>query len=251
MMIYSGHGNSGEIELAQNCLSQSQISQLSYSDVSPISFFFACLTNNPYSDYSNSLLNKTFAMQWVVEQNKGGVASLGSTTETQIQTDHHFGKAIFKQLKRTDTNMHIADWIQSSAQRYCNAYWRVPYAKDQVKRYVLMGDPTLYIYGTDWYYNPIIQYSKQSDEENKKTESKELTNFEIYPTIANDYIIVKTSEDIESLQITNLSGKIVYNSNNITNNTTISISSLPESLYFVIAQTKGGKTLNKKLIVQH
>lgn len=249
MMIYSGHGSPSGIGITD----YTQINQLAYSDVSPISFFFACSTNRyPNSgNNENYTLSKTFAMQWVVEQNKGGVASLGSTTTTQTYTDHHFGKAIFKQLKRSDTNMHIADWIQSSAQRYCNAYWRASYAKNQFKRYVLMGDPTLYIYGTNSFDNPIIRYSKQSEDEDKEIESKKLVNFEIYPTIANDHIIVNTSECIESLQITNLSGKIVYNDNNVIDNTIISTSSLPESIYFVIAQTKEGKVLNKKLIVQH
>ena len=188
---------------------------------------------------------------YLIFVNKNGVASLGATTNTNTYSDHFSGKVIFKQLKRDGTNMHLADWIQSAMQRYCNAHGRATHAKNQVKRYVLMGDPTLYIYGINWMNNPIIQYSKHLDWEDEKIESLQNVKFEIYPTIANDYIVVNTSEDIERLQITNLNGEIVYNSDNVTDNTTIPVYALSESIYFVVAQTSCGEILNKKIIVRH
>lgn len=247
MMIYSGHGSPNRILLTPEYLEYYDIRFLPYSDISPISFFFACLTNSSYHNYLST--NKTIAMQWILEQNRGGVASFGATTTTKTYPDRHSGKTIFKQLKRRGRNMHLADWTQSSMQRYCNAYWRATHAENQFKRYVLMGDPTLYIYGTDWNYNPCYA-PKQQDENNKKTKIQNL-NFEIFPTIANNNITINTSENIEYLHITNLNGEIICRFENITNNTTISVSSLPESLYLIVAQTKDGNILNEKIIVKH
>lgn len=69
--------------------------------------------------------------------------------------------------------------------------------------------------------------------------------------IANNNITINTSENIEYLHITNLNREIICRFENITNNTTISVSSLPESLYLIVAQTKDGNILNEKIIVKH
>ena len=64
-------------------------------------------------------------------------------------------------------------------------------------------------------------------------------SFSIYPNPVQDRLFLDKFEDIESIKITDISGKQVYESIN-TNDLTIDVSSLHGGVYFVNIQTKTG-----------
>jgi len=79
------------------------------------------------------------------------------------------------------------------------------------------------------------------------------TNFlnvqsKVYPNPATDYIIIANIDGAFSYQITDITGRIVDNGQNIETNT-IDVSALPNSMYFITFENKG-KEYSAKIIVE-
>jgi len=73
---------------------------------------------------------------------------------------------------------------------------------------------------------------------------------EIYPTLASDFVQFNYagSEHVNYIQLTDISGKIIRNSSNPTNKTTLDVRSLSKGVYFVKVGI-GENSITKKLII--
>ena len=80
---------------------------------------------------------------------------------------------------------------------------------------------------------------------NDTTFTKELaeTNIELYPNPARDYMVVMSSDNIESYTIFNLSGEKVIQG--IPNSSTINVTDLQSGLYFILFESKEGRKTSK------
>ena len=80
---------------------------------------------------------------------------------------------------------------------------------------------------------------------NDTTFTKELaeTNIELYPNPARDYMVVMSSDNIESYTIFNLSGEKVIQG--IPNSSTINVTDLQSGLYFIVFESKEGRKTSK------
>jgi len=74
-------------------------------------------------------------------------------------------------------------------------------------------------------------------------------NFNIYPNPAKQHItIANLNHYINQISIKDLSGRVIYSKNNLTENNKITISSFSKGMYFVTIQTGLGETTKKLLI---
>ena len=172
--IYNGHG----IDLYQTTaigspynLAPSATFEYNYAKLQslnnnspyPLGFGFACRLNT----YNT---NMCFGSQWVEEEN-GGVAFYGATVITYLSPDGCFSKKIFnklKQLTNKKENFPLSNWLYCSEQAYYNAFMSANRWK-QIRKYNLIGDPTLYVYGLalneeDIYYSPKAENLVEVDE---------------------------------------------------------------------------------------
>ena len=173
--MYTGHGNRFGI---------GQPYSLSYGDLPicsspyPIGFGFACNMNS----YTT---NDNFAARWVVGAN-GGVAFLGSTVNTFLSPDNSFAKRIFKELKKLTNkanNFSLGVWLRISEEKYYNACIG-PVRRRQVRKYNLIGDPTLAVYGMDYsgVYAPFQMPIKDKDdiEQSNLFTTSQICSIELY-----------------------------------------------------------------------
>jgi hypothetical protein len=76
------------------------------------------------------------------------------------------------------------------------------------------------------------------------------TDILIYPNPASNYINIKTDgNDIQSINIYDITGKVIYHKDGLTKKLNIDISYLKEGIYFINIR-KNTKTINKKLIIK-
>ena len=141
--IYSGHGYDLGISVPYN-INTSNIGFLSYQSPFAMGFGFACHLNS----YT---LDENFGARWVAAPNIGGVTFYGSTITTYFYPDRYLSKKIFTQLRKITNkmaNFPISLWLRTGESKYYNAL-KVVWRRRQVKKYNLIGDPTLAVYGMD------------------------------------------------------------------------------------------------------
>ena len=176
--IYNGHGVNFNLpsfitsaigspyKLIPSAFSRSeylQIQSLDNNSPYPLGFGFSCLLNR----YD---VNKSFGSQWVEEED-GGISFYGATTISYLTPNGSLSKKMFKKLKQITSkkeNFPLSNWLYCSEQAYYNAFesanrW------EQIRKYNLIGDPTLYVYGLalneeDIYYSPKAKNSIEIDE---------------------------------------------------------------------------------------
>ena len=138
MFVYDGHGSDWRIPKPYFWRYDS-IYYISTSglDFQPFGFGFACLLGNIFED-------KNFARSWITSRD-GGVTFLGATTNTTVFMDKYFSRMLFNQLKGRP-NMTIGEFVGNAKAKYYNpdkVVWRL----NEAKKYVLFGDPSLYLFG--------------------------------------------------------------------------------------------------------
>lgn len=79
------------------------------------------------------------------------------------------------------------------------------------------------------------------------------TTFQLIPNPANQSVMINMpkNEQIKSLNIIDLTGKIIFSSANFENNTLVSTGNLAEGIYLVKIETTSNSSLVQKLIVVH
>ncbi|MBQ8721908.1 MAG: T9SS type A sorting domain-containing protein [Paludibacteraceae bacterium] len=161
----------------------------------PMSFGFSCKLNT-------FCTNKNFGAEWIGNIN-GGVTFYSSTTDTKFTPNLRLSKKIFKKLKQfinKKDNFPISTWLYCSEQAYYNALM-TSVRRNQIKRYNLLGDPTLHINGISSNTEENIYYSSQSkkvsDKDNINIKIKQIYVYDITGRLINIYID-KNIDDILS-----------------------------------------------------
>lgn len=221
MFVYSGHGNSRALTSPYNVRYDS-INHIINSglDFQPFGFGFACLLGNIYA-------TNNFARSWVTSK-EGGVTFLGSTTNTYYNPDRYFSRKLFLQLEQKAT-MTIGEFVGSGKAKYYNAD-RVVYRRREAKKYVLYGDPSLYLEGLDIHYN--LTYPRLPIQTNARVgvnENMDLTNSNI----------------VENARIYSTSGHLIMKGN--VNQQLLK--SLPTGIYIAVYESGEGQT-SRKIIVK-
>lgn len=157
MFVYNGHGWNDWIAHPYDW-TNTNIAYISTRklEFQPFGFGFTCLTGNIY-------WNNNFARSWLTDK-EGGITYLGATTTSYNVCDRYFSRKMFNQLKdRPD--MTIGEFISNAKAKYYNPD-KVVWRRREAKKYVLYGDPSLYLFGINLHYNqpyPTSQRSQSPD----------------------------------------------------------------------------------------
>ena len=150
--IYSGHGGITQWDGRSFSLNKNFFGEAT-NTIFPFVFAFACETGY-FADTSN------IGKHWIVKQNKGGVAYLGSSVDTWCHTDNVLEKKIFGNSYSDD--YAIASVINTGKNKYRIFYWGggVNYVKRYLRSYNLLGDPSICANGVGCLNNVYFYYSE-------------------------------------------------------------------------------------------
>lgn len=160
-----------------NGITGNNINQLHNFHPFPMGFGFACQLNSYQT-------NTNFAASWVREDH-GGVTFYGSTTETHCSSDTYLSKKIFCTLKNLCakfSNFPISMWICIAESKYYSALMTGA-RYNQVYRYNLAGDPTLYVFGVDSSSPAPFHAPIKESEEYEDTKIEHVDVYDIYGTL--------------------------------------------------------------------
>ena len=90
-------------------------------------------------------------------------------------------------------------------------------------------------------------FAKQEDNSSVKTIDKNL--FKIYPNPANNEITVSSDENLAKVTIYDVTGKVMYTSNDVNANSTVNVSTFSRGIYMVEVMTDN-KVSVKRLILE-
>lgn len=150
--IYSGHGYSPSwsgiarpYEIFTTASGYNNLYHIANQAPHPMGFGFACHLNSYTTD-------NNFGARWVAKPDAGGVTFYGSTITSFMYPDRYLSKKVFTQLRKITnkmSNFPISLWLRVGEDKYYNAL-KVVWRRRQVKKYNLIGDPTLAVYGMDY-----------------------------------------------------------------------------------------------------
>lgn len=136
LFYYRGHGGSDRIGSPYN-LPVSGFYKQSYAY---LGLGFACSMGDVYCD--------CFAKNWLCNENRGGPIYFASTTSSNRCCNNNHSKRIFRMLKN-NRNMHIAQMTVGGSNKYYGSLRTSSERKKQIKKYMLYGDPSLFIWGAE------------------------------------------------------------------------------------------------------
>ena len=140
MFVYRGHANTCAIGEPYEFYSWE------IESVNAIfGFGFACLLNSPIDPYNETPLG----INWLIDPYGGGPVFYAATTASIRSCNNKLEKQIFKMLQK-DRNMTIAQMINGGTNNYYNRKSNSSRKAIQIKKYMLLGDPSLYIWGTSY-----------------------------------------------------------------------------------------------------
>ena len=139
MFMYFGHGNSSMLG-SPYLFSNTHINRCSNSDLpyQPFAFSFAC-------DNADLFISDNFSHNWLTETN-GGITIFAATESTIIECNKWFSRKIFSPLVELQPTMTIGELVYNAKDKYYYAD-QVPYRRNHIAKYILLGDPSLYIHG--------------------------------------------------------------------------------------------------------
>lgn len=244
---YAGHGNitilGGPLKL--------ETTDLEYyitKNIPPIGFFFACSMNDFISD------SYAFGKVWTcMANNIGGVASYGSTTTSFMAPDSYSSRAIFKEFAKSQPP-HLGSIINNGMMKYKGDWLTYPdwgSKNNQFKRYALLSDPSLYVYGIDTNREPIYM-PKTNNEENIDVKDDTNDSVNVFPTMTDDILIVTLPDETINtrLQIIDLNGRVLIENTLQNSNTEINVQHLPNGIY-IVNITGNSINYKNKIIVSH
>ena len=191
-LVYNGHGTT--LSLGNNIVSSgisapynilpdgfnaastvyNHISDLNNNNPFPMGFGFACSLNSYETDES-------FGAEWVNSPN-GGVALYASVTTSYVAPDNVLSKRIFKRLRNLTNkigNFPLGLWLYLGESDYYHAF-PTSIRKGQVNKYILIGDPTMYVYGMDSYGEIAPFHMPNSNGKNCSHEASNIIQIDIY-----------------------------------------------------------------------
>ena len=135
LFVYRGHSNETRLGTPYTAISYLNIP----SNQSYFSIGLSCLLNRPV-DYN-------FGNRWI---NNGDRACgiYGSTTESDRSSNSYLSKHLFDYYAEQATNLTWGQWMSGAAAKYYSSL-STSARKKQTKKYLILGDPSLYIFGFD------------------------------------------------------------------------------------------------------
>lgn len=217
MFIYIGHGDTMRI-CGPYWFSYMDVDDFktSMQDFQPFGFGFSCLLGNIYK-------NNNFARAWLTST-EGGVTFLGSTTTSYADSDRYFSRTLFKQLKNKP-DITIGEFVGNGKAKYYNAL-RGTRRRQQAKKYVLYGDPSLYLFGIDLQYNNPFSNPLLPQPQRARTHDTDLG-------------------DIVSIRIYSVTGQLLRTC--YTNQP--EFQGLPAGTYMVVVKSKDNQTTQKIVLL--
>ena len=230
LILYRGHGN--YTNWANGFIIQSQFPNVSNNkDYKPFFFSFACNTNSFFYDYKRNL--GTF----LLNTQNGGVSHFGSTIESYRSSNNRSAKKVMEQVEKYNY-IHLAQMTVNGMCKYLNGspyYWM---RKCQVKKYVLLGDPSIYLYGIDnrtgnpAYYAPSQDFDSSDSENFNENINIDSRHINIVSTDISKFIFLK---------VFTLSGQCIYT----TSDTNISLNHIPNGIYVLKFEFSNNSTTKK------
>lgn len=218
MFVYRGHGCNFAIGDPYDLYSyQVDYIQTNTLDFQSFGFGFSCLLGNIFSPTN-------FARKWITSE-QGGVTFLGATTISFSSCNRYFSRKMFHQLE-DKPNMTIGEFVGNAKAKYYNCD-QVVWRRRQAKKYVLYGDPSLYLFGIDINYN--LPFGVKPRPYHPDVEKK----------------LIDGLEDAQSIQIYSVTGQLMRTSDN----KELNIQDLPPGIYMVVTQADD-KIVTKKIIIQ-
>ncbi len=177
----------------------------------------ACSLNTPTDD--------AFGNTWMNDGDRA-CGFYGSTTVSNRSSNSYLSKHIFDYLVDQEANLSWGSWISSAAAKYYSSLVNASRRKE-TEKYIILGDPSLYIYGLNQSTGSPLPYKTS-----KRLES----------TFTNDIVDIPHDETIKSVTIFTSIGLLV-NNQNIENQESISdiltpiLQSLCKGIYLVSITT--------------
>jgi len=203
--IYSGHGYSPSwsgiarpYEIFTTASGYNNLYQLANQAPHPMGFGFACHLNSYTTD-------NNFGARWVAKPDAGGVTFYGSTITSSMYPDRYLSKKVFTQLRKITnkmSNFPISLWLRVGEDKYYNAL-KVVWRRRQVKKYNLIGDPTLAVYGMNYSgtYEPFHTPERETIANEATGNELSVAKKEIYDISGKKITSIDGSVGIETLPL--------------------------------------------------
>ena len=161
---------------------------------------------------------------------------MGATTNTTLTSDRYFSRKLFCQLKGRPI-MTIGEFIGNGKAKYYNPD-KVIWRRREAKKYVLFGDPSLYLYGIDIHYNRPFRCNPNI------SNSRGNENGIVFE---NNLVHVSTEEygEVEDIKLYSITGQLL----SISKTNLLSIQGLTAGVYVVVVETSITH-ISKRIIVQ-
>lgn len=190
LFVFRGHGDSLRLGNAfYNGIN-------AYSIPSSQPYFtigLACYLNHPR--------NNTFGNNWI---NQGDVACgiYAATTESDRASNTYLSKHIFNYLLDQEANLSWGGWLSSAAAKYYSSLINAS-RRRETEKYVILGDPSLYIFGINQSTGSPLPY--KASKRIEKTSNSIITGISLDETIKNIVIFSSTGKMIDNINVTNQS----------------------------------------------
>lgn len=229
IFIYRGHGNPRFIGepyyMFYHHLNSIVTNTIAFQS---FGFGFACLLGDIIYEENN------FARYWVTSEH-GGVSFLGASTNSYMNPNRYFSRKLFWQLENKPI-MTIGEFVGNGKAKYYNAD-KVVYRRRQAKKYVLYGDPSLYLFGIDVQYEAVTPL--RAKHRHDITEN-------IEGTINIDDILDRCAySSVESVKIYNASGQLMLSDYRSQED----LVSLPSGIYIVKIITGNTENISHKIVI--
>ena len=220
LFFYRGHGGSNSIgnpyQLCWGDFSNFYVVN-NHLDYMPFGFGFACMLGNIFN-------SENFARSWCNSVN-GGVSFYGSTTNSLRTANSNMSRIIFNQLENRPI-VTIGEFASNGAAKYYNADCSSLERRNEMKKYVLYGDPSLYIFGLR-YPGHIPMLSPQRTENPNKASDILLQKEGFLHINENQF------PELQSVNIYSMTGQLLQSGNGYEMNLT----GLASGMYIAVIKT--------------
>ena len=219
MFVYMGHGSSeflgAPYYVGYQHFRDTAI-DMSSADYLPFGFAFSCLVGNIYDD-------ENFARYWLGSYS-GGVTFYAATTESYQEPNKYMSRKIFNQLENRPI-VTIGEFVANGAAKYYNAF-PVVWRRREMKKYILYGDPSLYIFGLDYHYH-IPMLNPQRAENHSQTSESLLQKDGFLHINENQF------PELQSVNIYSMTGQLLQSGNGYE----INLAGLASGMYIAVIKT--------------
>ena len=184
VFTFRGHGNYYQLGSPYTDVNSDNI----LIDQPYFSIGLACSLSTPTND--------AFGSTWMNYGNRA-CGFYGATTESNRSSNSYLSKHIFDYLVDQESNLTWGSWISSAAAKYYSSLVNAS-RRQETEKYVIYGDPSLYVYGINPSTGSPLPYKANKHFEN---------------TLYNNIINLSSDEIIKNIVIFTTMGLVVSNKN--------------------------------------